>query len=85
MCGVVFVSDVYLTDVAAIIIEFANPKALLYFAAILLQFVQSELPINPQLMIMGLVILVKECRTLDLGLCTAFIVAMMWMFCYSSR
>lgn len=42
------------------IIEFANPKALLYFAAILPQFVQPELPILPQLMIMGLITLVMD-------------------------
>lgn len=42
------------------IIEIANPKALLYFAAILPQFVEPDLPILPQLMIMGLITLVMD-------------------------
>ena len=42
------------------IVEFANPKALLYFAAILPQFVEPELPILPQLVIMGLITLVMD-------------------------
>jgi threonine/homoserine/homoserine lactone efflux protein len=36
------------------IVEFANPKALLYFAAILPQFLNTGAPIAPQMMIMGL-------------------------------
>lgn len=35
------------------IVEFANPKALLYFAAILPQFLDVTAPIAPQMMIMG--------------------------------
>jgi threonine/homoserine/homoserine lactone efflux protein len=35
------------------IVEFANPKALLYFAAILPQFMDVTAPIAPQMMIMG--------------------------------
>lgn len=42
------------------IVELANPKALLYFAAILPQFVDPELPILPQLLIMGLVTVVMD-------------------------
>ncbi len=42
------------------VVEFANPKALLYFAAILPQFVERELPILPQLVIMGLITLVMD-------------------------
>ena len=42
------------------VVEFANPKALLYFAAILPQFVEPELPILPQLVIMGLITLVMD-------------------------
>ena len=37
------------------IVEFANPKALLYFAAILPQFINVTNPILPQILIMGLV------------------------------
>ena len=37
------------------IVEFANPKALLYFAAILPQFINVNAPILPQIIIMGLV------------------------------
>lgn len=36
-----------------LIIEFANPKALLYFAAILPQFLNTQLPIIPQILLMG--------------------------------
>ncbi len=36
------------------IVEFANPKALLYFAAILPQFIDITQPIAPQILIMGL-------------------------------
>ncbi len=36
------------------IVEFANPKALLYFAAILPQFLDTTAPIAPQMIIMGL-------------------------------
>lgn len=35
------------------IVEFANPKALLYFAAILPQFINPTDPILPQILIMG--------------------------------
>jgi threonine/homoserine/homoserine lactone efflux protein len=42
------------------VVEFANPKALLYFAAILPQFVERELPILPQLVIMGLTTLAMD-------------------------
>ncbi len=35
------------------IVEFANPKALLYFAAILPQFLDVSKPIMPQILIMG--------------------------------
>ncbi len=42
------------------IIEFSNPKALLYFTAILPQFVQPELPLLPQLIIMGSITLVMD-------------------------
>lgn len=42
------------------VVEFANPKALLYFAAILPQFVEREFPILPQLVIMGLITLVMD-------------------------
>lgn len=35
------------------IVEFANPKALLYFAAILPQFLDISKPIMPQILIMG--------------------------------
>lgn len=35
-------------------VEFANPKALLFFAAILPQFVDTTKPIAPQMLIMGL-------------------------------
>ncbi|MEO0371933.1 MAG: LysE family translocator [Pseudomonadota bacterium] len=36
------------------IVEFANPKALLYFAAILPQFLDTDAPIAPQMIVMGL-------------------------------
>ena len=36
------------------VIEFANPKALLYFAAILPQFLDINAPIVPQILIMGM-------------------------------
>lgn len=39
--------------VRGFIIEFANPKALLYFAAILPQFVNLAEPILPQILLMG--------------------------------
>jgi len=35
------------------VVEFANPKALLYFAAILPQFLDVSKPIMPQILIMG--------------------------------
>jgi threonine/homoserine/homoserine lactone efflux protein len=35
------------------VVEFANPKALLYFAAILPQFLDISKPIMPQILIMG--------------------------------
>ena len=40
--------------VKGFIIEFANPKALLYFAAILPQFLNTSLPILPQIALMGI-------------------------------
>lgn len=42
------------------IVEFANPKALLYFAAILPQFINIEAPILPQILIMGSVTVVLD-------------------------
>ncbi|UZD91397.1 LysE family translocator [Cognatishimia activa] len=39
--------------VQGFVIEFANPKALMYFAAILPQFLNPEMPILPQILIMG--------------------------------
>ena len=42
------------------IVEFANPKALLYFAAILPQFLDPSAPIAPQIAIMGLTTLVMD-------------------------
>ncbi len=42
------------------VIEFANPKALLYFAAILPQFMDTSLPILPQLLVMGITTLALD-------------------------
>ncbi|MCM8557611.1 LysE family translocator [Sphingomicrobium sediminis] len=42
------------------LVEAANPKALLYFAAILPQFLDTSAPILPQMVIMGLVTLVFD-------------------------
>lgn len=42
------------------VIEFANPKALMYFAAILPQFLNPDLPILPQILIMGVTTLVID-------------------------
>ena len=42
------------------IVEFANPKALLYFAAILPQFLNTAAPIAPQIAIMGITTLVLD-------------------------
>lgn len=42
------------------VIEFANPKALMYFAAILPQFLNTDLPILPQILIMGVTTLVID-------------------------
>lgn len=42
------------------IVEFANPKALLYFAAILPQFVNPANPVLPQILIMGAVTVVID-------------------------
>ncbi len=42
------------------IIEFANPKALLYFAAILPQFIDPALPVLMQLIIMGITTLAMD-------------------------
>jgi threonine/homoserine/homoserine lactone efflux protein len=39
--------------VQGFVVEFANPKALMYFAAILPQFVNPANPILPQILIMG--------------------------------
>jgi threonine/homoserine/homoserine lactone efflux protein len=49
------------------IVEFANPKALLYFAAILPQFINPDDPILPQILIMGGVTVV-----IDLSVYTAY-------------
>ena len=46
--------------VKGFIVEFANPKALLYFAAILPQFLDTSAPIAPQIAIMGLTTLVMD-------------------------
>lgn len=42
------------------VVEFANPKALLYFAAILPQFLNVTAPIAPQFITMGLTTLVLD-------------------------
>lgn len=42
------------------VIEFANPKALLYFAAILPQFIDPTRPLAPQFLIMGATIFVID-------------------------
>ena len=42
------------------VVEFANPKALLYFAAILPQFLNVNAPIAPQFLIMGVTTLVLD-------------------------
>lgn len=42
------------------VIEFANPKALLYFAAILPQFLNTASPILPQILIMGVTTLLLD-------------------------
>lgn len=42
------------------IVEFANPKALLYFAAILPQFLNITQPIAPQILIMGLTTVILD-------------------------
>lgn len=42
------------------IVEFANPKALLYFASILPQFINTEVAILPQIFIMGFVTVVMD-------------------------
>ena len=42
------------------IVEFANPKALLYFAAILPQFVNPSNPLMPQIFIMGTTTIVLD-------------------------
>jgi len=42
------------------VIEFANPKALLYFAAVLPQFLDVSAPIAPQILVMGLTTLVLD-------------------------
>ena len=44
----------------AFMVEFANPKALLYFAAILPQFINTSAPILPQILIMGGVTLIID-------------------------
>ena len=46
--------------VKGFIVEFANPKALLYFAAILPQFLDPSAPIAPQIAIMGITTLVMD-------------------------
>ena len=42
------------------VVEFANPKALLYFAAILPQFLDPAAPIAPQILILGTTTLVLD-------------------------
>jgi len=42
------------------IVEFANPKALMYFAAILPQFINPADPVLPQILIMGAVTVVID-------------------------
>lgn len=42
------------------LIEFANPKALLYFSAVLPQFINTNAPILPQLLIMGVTTLLID-------------------------
>jgi len=42
------------------VVEFANPKALLYFAAILPQFISLDRDIIPQILIMGLTTIVID-------------------------
>lgn len=42
------------------IVEFANPKALLYFAAILPQFIDTDQPILAQILIMGVTTLLID-------------------------
>ena len=49
------------------VVEFANPKALMYFAAILPQFINPADPILPQILIMGGVTVV-----IDLSVYTAY-------------
>ncbi|MEM7768039.1 MAG: LysE family translocator [Pseudomonadota bacterium] len=46
--------------VKGFVVEFANPKALLYFAAILPQFINVSAPIAPQIAIMGVTTLVLD-------------------------
>ena len=46
--------------VTGFVVEFANPKALLYFAAILPQFLNTVQPILPQIAIMGLTTLLLD-------------------------
>ena len=46
--------------VKGFVVEFANPKALLYFAAVLPQFLNVSAPIAPQILIMGLTTLVLD-------------------------
>ena len=43
------------------LIEFSNPKALLYFAAILPQFLDLSRPVGPQFLIMWLTAFVLQC------------------------
>lgn len=49
------------------VIEIANPKALLYFAAILPQFLDAEAPVLPQILIMG-----ATCLAIDLTVYSAY-------------
>lgn len=42
------------------VVEFANPKALLYFAAVLPQFLTVSAPIAPQILIMGLATVILD-------------------------
>ena len=42
------------------LVEISNPKALLYFAAILPTFIDIELPVGPQILIMGTTTMVMD-------------------------
>lgn len=52
------------------VVEFSNPKALLYFAAILPQFINVDKPILPQILIMGVITVM-----IDLSIYTIYVLA----------